>query len=759
MNKFCRNKTKTIILCLTIISFFLAPISNLVAEQDIITAMAVKGNVRIESGAILAVIDSRVGAYLSAEIISDDLKKIFNMGYFKDVKVDLSTGDLGPKLTFIVEERPFVEKVTIEGNVELEIETLKDALSVRPFTIFNIEKVRETEEKIERIYKEKGYFLADVTHHLKTELEETVLVFDVKEGLKVKIKKINISGNIEIEDSELLGFMETSEAGFFSWLTESGKFDEETLQKDVDMITAFYYNHGFVQIRVGQPKVSMSPDKKWLYISIQIDEGGQFNIGEVNFSGDLSAEVEEDKDILKELKSLKGEFFNRDNLRLDIVALTDRFGDKGYAFANVSPKTDINAEEKLVNITFVADKGKKVYIGRINISGNTKTRDKVIRRELKLDEGDLYNGSALRRSRQKIYNLTYFKEVDLVTKPVPGRDELDIDITIGEGPTGTLSVGMGYSSVDGLVGMLQVSQGNLFGKGQKLSLNAEKGESNNNYSLSFTEPYLFDSSISSGFSIFNNERDYTDYTTRNKGYGLSLGRPVGEYSRATVRYNYKDVEITDISADAPEEYQNYKDTITSSVGFKFKRDSRDNYMNPTSGSDISLDLEYAGDFIGGENFFYKAVLNSSWFFPAFSDHALMIHGRLGYANALAGQTLHFDEKFRLGGINSIRGFVNRSIGPKDGDTVVGGNKELLLNVEYTFNIAKDAGLKGLLFYDAGNAFAASESYDLGNLRQSVGYGFRWYSPVGPLRLEKGHVLDAVSGEETSRWEFSIGTFF
>ncbi len=448
MNSFILNELKKFLSPLVMMSFFLISASTSFAEEEIITTLEVKGNARIETDAILAPLGSRVGAYLSAETISEDLKKIFKMGYFRNVKVDLSTGDLGPKITFIVEERPFIEKVTFEGNLEIELEALKDVLTIRPFTIFSLEEVKETEFKIEELYEEKGFFLADVSHHLMTEMGETILVFDIKEGRKVKIKKINILGNEEIADSQLLKFMETSEGGFFSWLTESGKFDEETLQKDVDLITAFYYNNGFVRIRVDPPKVFMSPDKKWLYVTIRIDEGGQFKIGKIDFAGDLVAEFEEDESLLKNLKSSKDDFFSRDNLRVDIINLTDRFGDKGYAFANVSPRTDIDVEKKLVNITFNADKGNIVHIGRINISGNTRTRDKVIRREFKLDEGDLYLGSALRRSRQKIYKLTYFQEVDHVTNPVEGKDELDVNITVGEGPTGTLSVGMGYSSVD-----------------------------------------------------------------------------------------------------------------------------------------------------------------------------------------------------------------------------------------------------------------------------------------------------------------------
>ena len=343
-------------------------------------------------------------------------------------------------------------------------------------------------------------------------------------------------------------------------------------------------------------------------------------------------------------------------------------------------------------------------------------------------------------------------------KPSTENDKLDIDIDIEEGPSGTLSVGMGYSSVDGLVGMMQISQGNLFGKGQKLSVNAEKGGESSSYSISFTEPYLFDSPFSAGFDLFDNAREYDEYKASRKGWGLRTGRAIGEYSRVNLSFSYEDVRITDVAPSAPEEYQDYRNRKSSSIGLTIKKDTRDNYLNPTKGSENSLYIEYAEAF-GGDTYFYKTVANSSHFFPAFYDHVFMIHGRIGYAGGLKGQPLHIDEKFRLGGINTLRGFDYRSVGPKEDDIVVGGDKELLFNFEYIFDIAKDAGLKGVFFYDMGNAYREDENYDLGNMRKSVGYGFRWYSPVGPLRLEWGKVIDPEPDEKDSQWEFSIGTFF
>ena len=759
------TKSRLLFLILTFL-VILAP-ASLFAEGEIITKIEVQGQRRIEESAILSNVRSRVGDYFSNERISEDIKRIFKMGYFDDIKVDLSSGELGPQLIFIVKERTFIREIKIEGNKQLKEEVIRDVVAVRESTIFNMDSVRDTKEKIAKLYEEKGFFLADIFHRLDGKGDEATLVFEVAEGRKAKIKKINILGNKEFSDKDLLkiGGVETQEGGAFSWLTDSGKFEEETLQKDIDLMRAFYYNNGFIQVKIEAPQVFMSPDKKWLYVTIRINEGDQFNVGKISFAGDLASEADDAVKTKETLKTKENETFSSDNMRMDIVTLTDKFGDIGYAFANVSPKTEIDEDKKLVNITFSAEKGSLVYIDRINITGNTKTRDKVVRRELKIAEGDLYNGSALRRSRQKVNNLGFFKEVNFVTQRGRGEDKLDLNIEIDEGPTGTLTVGGGYSSIDHLVGMIQVSQGNLGGRGQKLSLNAEVGGQSSSYNFSFTEPYLFDKKVSAGFNVFNTTRDYSDYENSSKGGGVTVSVPRGEYSRVSASYRYETVDISEVSPFAAQLILDSEgETTTSSILTSLSRDSRDNNLNPTKGSVNSISLEYAGGLLGEDNHFYKAVVNTSWYYAVPWEHVLMFRGRAGYAHGIEGDTLNVDERFFLGGINTLRGYDYRSVGPEeigiDGNPyVVGGNKELLFNTEYTFPLSVEAGLKGLVFFDAGNAFDEGETVKLSELRKSVGYGFRWFSPIGPLRLEWGYILDPKPGEKRSQWEFSIGTFF
>jgi len=739
---------------------------TLLAEVAIVSKVEVKGNRRIEKDAMLNNVTTRVGNYFSRDTLSNDIKRIFKMGYFSDVKVDIVKGDVGVDITFIVSERPFIGEIRIEGNKAVQKESIEEVLTFKKSAIFSLEKVKASERKISSLYEDKGYFLVDVSHRLETSGDESILIFKLREGKKVRIKKINILGNTNIGDKELRNTMGTREGGSFSWLTDSGKFKEETLQKDIDLITAFYYNQGFIQVKVHEPQVFLSPDKKWLYVTIRIDEGDQFSVGRLIFSGDLLDETLEPEKVKSSLKTKEGEIFKRSDMAADIVSLTDIFSDKGYAFADVSPKTEIDKDAKKVDLTFEAKKGSLVYVERINIAGNTKTRDKVIRRELKIREGDLYNGSDIRRSRQKVFNLGYFKEVNFTTRRGSDADKIELNINVEEGPTGTLSVGAGYSSVDGLVGTIQVSQANLMGRGHKLNLNAEIGGESHNYTFSFTEPYLFDTTVTAGADIFNTSRDYTEYSTSRNGFSLRGGVPLGEYTRASLKYRLEEVEVSDVEVTAPDLIKDEEGvTETSSISSTVSRDSRDNYLNPTEGSINSLSLEYAGGVLGKTNEFYKVEGSSSWFFPAFLDHTFMLRARAGYARGLHGKPLNIGERFFLGGMNTVRGFDFRSIGPKEKGTgtdnldyAVGGNKDLIFNAEYIYPISKEAGLKGVLFYDAGNAFASGQDLDLGSLRQSVGFGFRWYSPVGPLRLEWAHILNPKYGDEKKIWEFSIGTF-
>ena len=728
--------------------------------EDTIAKIAIKGNLAIEADAIKAVIKISEGKPLITEDVRGAIKAIFEMGYFTDVQAETSDTEGGKELAFIVSERPQIRDIEFKGNKEIEKDKLKELLTFKANTILDLNKIRESISKIKTEYENSGYYVADVQYKIETVGENQIkLVFEINENDKVLVKRIILLGNKEYNDDALKKIMQTKEGGWSSWISSKGTFKENMLRGDVEILSSHYLNNGYIQASVEEPQVFLTPDKRWIYITIRIEEGKKFWLGKIDFKGDILDSVE---DLSKNVKLKEGDVFSRDRLRQDIVSLTDMYGDKGYAFANIVPLTTLDHEKRIVNITFDISKGELVYFERILITGNVKTRDKVIRRELKVAEGELYHGTRLKKSRQKVNNLGFFDEVNLSTERGSSTNKLNLIIDIKERPTGTLSVGAGYSSIDSFVMMGSVSQGNLFGRGQKLQLSAEFGEKRKTYNLGFTEPRLLDTEISAGFDIYNLEKQYTDFTKKSNGGDIRLGFPLGfEETRGYLTYRYEESEIYDISTSAgtyitDQAGRNTLSSITASI----VRDTRDSYLAPMSGSNNSVSTEVAGGFFGGTRSFVKHLGNSSWFYPVFWDTSVMLHGAIGYAEGTEGKTLPIDERFFVGGMNTVRGFDPRSLGPKDEyGIVIGGNKELIFNVEYLFPLAKEAGLRGVIFYDAGNAFGDNEVYDIESLRTSAGYGIRWYSPIGPLRLEWGYNLNPKDGEKLSRWEFSIGTFF
>ncbi len=728
--------------------------------EDTIAKITIKGNLAIEADAIKAAIKISEGKPLITEDVREAIKAIFEMGYFTDVQAETSDTEGGKELAFIVSERPQIREIEFKGNKEIEKDKLKELLTFKASTILDSNKIRESISKIKTEYESSGYYVADVQY--KTEPigeNQTKLVFEINENEKVLVKRIILLGNKDYSDELLKKIMQTTEGGWSSWISSKGTFKENTLRGDVELLSSHYLNNGYIQARVEEPQVFLTPDKRWIYITIRIEEGKKFWLGKIDFKGDI---LDSADDLSKNVKLKEGDVFSRDRLRQDIISLTDMYGDKGYAFANIVPLTTLDHEKRIVNITFDISKGELVYFERILITGNVKTRDKVIRRELKVAEGELYHGTRLKKSRQKVNNLGFFDEVNLSTERGSSPNKLNLIIDLKERPTGTLSVGAGYSSIDSFMMMGSVSQGNLFGRGQKLQLSAEFGEKRKTYNLGFTEPRLLDTEISAGFDLYNLEKLYTDFSKKSNGGDIRLGFPLWfEETRGYLTYRYEESEIFDISASAGTYIteQAGKNTL-SSITASIVRDTRDSYLAPMSGSNNTVSTELAGGFFGGTRSFVKHLGNSSWFYPVFWDTSVMLHGAIGYAEGTEGKTLPIDERFFVGGMNTVRGFDPRSLGPKDENgIVIGGNKELILNVEYLFPLAKEAGIRGVIFYDAGNAFGDNEDYDLENLRTSAGYGIRWYSPIGPLRLEWGYNLNPKDGEKLSRWEFSIGTFF
>ncbi|MEE8185142.1 MAG: outer membrane protein assembly factor BamA [Thermodesulfobacteriota bacterium] len=718
------------------------------------------GNHRVDKEAITRRIKSKVGEPFSMDDIRGDIKSIFGMGYFDDVRAELIDAAAGKKLTFVVSERPFIKKVEIVGNDKLTKEKIEGIVTVKENTILDRVLLKENVEKIKALYESEGYYLAEARHKVKVEELGVAVTFEIEEGKQVRVRRIAIIGNDSFSDKDVRKVMGTKELGIFSFLTGSGKFNEFIFLNDLDSIMALYYDNGYINAEITDHRALLSEDKRWFYITVALKEGEQYLIGNVDIKGDILTTKEE---LMKNLKLSPDDIFSRRKLFVDIGRLRDIYGDKGYAKADISPLTTLDDEKKkTVDITLDIKKGPLVYIERIDIDGNTRTRDKVIRREIEVEEGMLYSSTGIKRSRNKLRRLGYFDDVVITQSEGSSEDKMSLNVRVKERPTGQISAGFGYSSVDKLIGTASISQNNLAGTGIKLDLSGTFSATSERYQIGLTQPWLMDKPISAGFDIFKSGREYPDFTRNSTGFDLRLGFPVYWWrdTRAFISYKDEDVDVTDVSDTASSSIKDQEgESKTRSLSGLIKRDTRDDAFFPTEGSIVSLSVEYAGGLLGGDNNFLKYVTNAIKFFPLPLNTTISLRGELGYIYDFYNTPIPIYERFFLGGINSIRGFRSREVGPKDPITgeVIGGTKELIFNVEFIFPLVSEQRIKGLLFFDVGNAY--DDKIDLGDLRKSAGLGVRWFSPIGPLRLEWGFNLNRRGDEKGSQFEFSIGTPF
>ncbi len=764
-----------------------------------------RGNRKVEDAAIRINLLSKVGTKLDLAKVREDIRAMWKMGFFADIRVEAMASPAGGViLIFAVTEKPSVRKVLISGNDELELDKINDVLDLKRDGILDITKIKANRAKIHDLYVQEGFYLAKVDYEV-TEVNEAEVdvMFMVSEHDKVEIREVSFIGNEKISDKALRSIIQTSKGGALSFLSDGGVYQEEMFERDLLMITAYYYDRGFINVKIGVPQIRLSRDKRYMYLSIPIDEGPVFDVGTINFKGDMIG----DKSAYYSRLSIKpGSQFNRSKVGQDIVALNDYYKDRGYAYVNVTPLTNVDLERRIVDISFEIEKGSKVYFERINVRGNSKTRDKVIRREMKISEGELYNQTNLELSKRRVTALGFFEKVDISTKRGSSDEFIIVNIEISERPTGSFQIGAGFSSVESFIAQAQVSQNNLFGRGQTLSLQAQLSSLRQLFLLRFVEPWFLDTRWTFAFDIFNQVRAFGSFARNAVGGNLTWGYPLSFESRAFLTYKLEDVSVstgnsgfanigaiqTPVEADSVANL--FRGGITSSLRASINYDSRNNRLFPTEGWYHNAFVEVADTFTGSQNVFVRYGGFSRHYQPLFGPFVLKTNAEIGITTSRDPLGVPITERYLIGGINDVRGFAPRSLGPQlrvaqPGDIgqplrnlPLGGNMQLIWNSEIEFPLFKQVGISGVVFFDAGNAYNLEDRYCSGEfqsgdvsakfdpcfdfpdsvtqgIRMSVGFGFRWFSPIGPLRFEWGIPLDRQEGEEPLVFEFTIGNFF
>jgi len=736
------------------------------AQDFPIDAVVVEGNSRVDSATIASLLTVKAGTTVSAADIDRDVVALFKSARFVDVQVDYEERDGKQILVYRVVEQPLVRSLKFSGYDELGEDKLKAVVTQRTPSLYNPSAIDKSVGAMKKLYADEGFYAAAITTKFDVKMPENegVLTFVVSEGEKVLIDSIRFEGNTVFASDDLLDKMETKEKFWLtSWITGRGAYQPEMLQRDLEVIADGYFDRGYVQIKLKQPQVNLIHDNEYLDVVIELSEGAQFRVGELDVKGDLLGRREE----LLALTRLKpGDIFSRKVLRDGVLAISDFYADQGYAYVNVSPLSSVDVEKRLINLVFEIEQGSQVHIDKIRLRGNVKTRDKVVRRELQVVEGDLYNASRLKESKRRVKNLGYFEEIQMTPAKGATADKMNLDIEVKEKPTGTFSLGFGYSSVDKIVGQGSVTQENWLGRGYKLNLSGAFGSSSTTYQVGITDPYFLDSKVSLGFDLYNTDREFSDYSKRAAGGALRAGYPLTPdgKTRIGLTYRYEQKEIYDVSPFASVNIISQEGYSTlSSISATLVRDTTDYRLDPSRGTLSSFSTEFAG--IGGTEKFARFDLDGRYFHPLFWSTVFMAHGRIGYIAEVGGEPIPIDERYYLGGLNSLRGFESRTVGPRTEVPVgsgffeyAGGNKAAYFNFEYLFPIVKEANIKGVLFFDIGNAWDESETY-FSTMRRSVGAGIRWASPLGPLRLEWGYNLAPIAGEKSSELQFSIGSFF
>jgi outer membrane protein insertion porin family len=718
----------------------------------LIREVTVEGNRRVQEAVILGRIRSAVGAPFNPSQASEDLRAVFNLGFFDDVQLKVEDFEGGVKVTYVVTERPFVRDVEFVGNSKLGTSELQDKIELKLGSVYNPVEVQRARQKLKEVYEDEGYFEVEIAPEAEKFADGDVkVVFTINEGRRITIDRIVFRGNKGLTDRQIKASMATQERQYFIL---RGTVQRQKLEEDIERIVGLYQDHGYVQMRVERHDMTVDREQARVTITIDVVEGAQYRVGLIKLAGVTLVPEEE---VRRQLGFKAGDVFSRTALREGVRHITDLYSTIGRASVDVVPKTDQQQPTTTVDITLEVTEGPEVYVERINITGNTRSEDRILRREIPFVEGDLFPLQKLQRARQRLINLGYFDMVNVVTQPGTDKTRIIVNVEVTERPTGIFSIGGGFSSVDSFVGTLDISQNNFLGRGWQLSLRLRAGAESQQGIISFTEPWLFDRPLSAGFDLFNIRRQFTEYDYDSLGGTVRLSHPFAEYWRWQTSYRLTRDDISDVEDTADSLLKEEEGTrVTSAVTLGLTRDSRDVIAAPTKGGHTVLTLDLAG--FGGDSKFIKTVASTAYFYPIWFGHILSGRAEVGYGFGWSDEDLPVFERFYLGGPNSIRSFKARKISPVDeSGTRIGGTTEVLGNVEYIVPLPFNFRVAG--FFDIGNVYGFTTKFDLTDTREAVGAGLRWQSPFGPIRVDYGVNLDRRKGEDFGAIQFSVGSPF
>ena len=753
--------------------FGVLPVCAVAAEQAgvKVTAIDIRGNKRIELPAIVGRLTLKPGDPYTPENVRGQIKILYETGFFEEVQVETESGTGGMALAFLVREKPFITEIVFDGNKALSDDKLKEKITIKSQAFLDQPQAKESAEKIRLAYQGDGYFNCGVIPVVQTlDKDRKRLTFFIKEGEKARVKTVNFDGLHAATKDEMFKVMSTRE--WIPWyglitqlklpslVSDAGVLKREEMNNDIERIKEVLLNKGYLNVRVGLATAELDDEKKWFVVTYPVMEGEPFTIGEIGFRGNT---VFEDPELRQGLKMKEGEIFQRQKLRDEITRVNDLYGGRGYSFVDVSPNVIPNTEERTAAVIFTVKEGEMMRVRQINISGNEKTKDNVVRREIRVDEQDVINTPALKRSFQRLNNLNFFETVEILPAKV-ADDKVDLNVRVKEKPTGQFSVGGGFSTLDQLVAIADITEGNLGGNGWMGRIRGQLGQQRTIGLITFRNPYVNDSLTSMQLDVYRTATNYISWFETKTGASVTLGRYLSEYTSGSVSLFAEELNFKNPRPGiCPDRFPLVCSQLgnQSTTGFRtsFSRDTRDVFMDPRSGWRTTVGFDFGTPYLGGSNNFYKYYIDVIKYTPLPFDTRFSFRARYGAAVGIENSPIPLTERFYVGGINTMRGFVFGRAGPvTDSNSLLGASQQLIFNNDFIFTISADAKLNGVIFFDYGKGFDDDEPLS-SKLRKTAGLEGRWISPFGPLRAAYGINLDPNPAERKGVFEFTIGSLF